>query len=461
MTLGRAGLWCGWFAAAGLAGAIALIGSAPAADAQSRKGKNRSALEEVLDTLTPRPAKRSGRTQRQAKAAAMVPPLPEPSPARLARQRAIEDQRIAKSKDRRDAKGKPDAVAGVQPSPEDDKPGEAAAKKPLVPVTGQPVAPADQQADMWSEAEVAEALKTCVGLMAPLDAVVEPMSPIREGICGTPAPVRVSSFGKVDPVKLMPPVTMTCAMAVALGRYVETTLQPAARQVLGSPVVALHGVEGYSCRNRNGSSTTKLSEHALANAIDILGFKLADGRTISVLGSWGPVARDQRPDGPATEPATAVAKDGQGRGKRDTEGDGKAAARAGKEPVGDAAPSPSRTDVAQDVRAAGLVPPPVRKAVAVARAVEAPPAKLGRGDPPAPVRATKSKDGPLPPVTATAQPAHSPASQQEPAESRFLKRLHKEACGPFGTVLGPEANEAHRNHFHFDLAARKRSAYCQ
>jgi len=28
-------------------------------------------------------------------------------------------------------------------------------------------------------------------------------------------------------------------------------------------------------------------------------------------------------------------------------------------------------------------------------------------------------------------------------------------------VLGPEANEAHRDHFHFDLAARKRNAFCE
>jgi len=47
------------------------------------------------------------------------------------------------------------------------------------------------------------------------------------------------------------------------------------------------------------------------------------------------------------------------------------------------------------------------------------------------------------------------------AESAFLHRLHKGACGVFGTVLGPEANEAHRDHFHFDLATRRRSALCQ
>ena len=43
----------------------------------------------------------------------------------------------------------------------------------------------------------------------------------------------------------------------------------------------------------------------------------------------------------------------------------------------------------------------------------------------------------------------------------FLRRAHQDACGIFETVLGPEANEAHRNHVHFDLAARRRGAYCE
>ena len=37
-------------------------------------------------------------------------------------------------------------------------------------------------------------------------------------------------------------------------------------------------------------------------------------------------------------------------------------------------------------------------------------------------------------------------------------RLHTHnvaACGHFATVLGPEANEGHRNHFHLDWAARR------
>ena len=45
--------------------------------------------------------------------------------------------------------------------------------------------------------------------------------------------------------------------------------------------------------------------------------------------------------------------------------------------------------------------------------------------------------------------------------AQFLRDVHDGGCKVFGTVLGPEANEAHRNHFHVDIAKRRRSAFCQ
>jgi len=45
--------------------------------------------------------------------------------------------------------------------------------------------------------------------------------------------------------------------------------------------------------------------------------------------------------------------------------------------------------------------------------------------------------------------------------SQFLREIHDGACKIFGTVLGPEANAAHKNHFHLDMAKRRHSAYCQ
>lgn len=46
------------------------------------------------------------------------------------------------------------------------------------------------------------------------------------------------------------------------------------------------------------------------------------------------------------------------------------------------------------------------------------------------------------------------------SESPFLKTLHARACGLFGTVLGPNADPYHRNHFHLDVAER-RAGYCR
>ncbi|EQB18559.1 hypothetical protein L284_04435 [Novosphingobium lindaniclasticum LE124] len=37
-----------------------------------------------------------------------------------------------------------------------------------------------------------------------------------------------------------------------------------------------------------------------------------------------------------------------------------------------------------------------------------------------------------------------------PAERRFLRVVHQSACKRFGTTLGPDYNEAHRNHFHLE-----------
>ena len=73
------------------------------------------------------------------------------------------------------------------------------------------------------------------------------------------------------------------------------------------------------------------------------------------------------------------------------------------------------------------------------------------------------KPGETSPSGANAAAVKSPDAKAIDKASRmaFLKRVHREACETFGTVLGPEANDAHRNHFHLDMMARRRTAYCQ
>lgn len=45
--------------------------------------------------------------------------------------------------------------------------------------------------------------------------------------------------------------------------------------------------------------------------------------------------------------------------------------------------------------------------------------------------------------------------------SKVMRRVHKEACGPFGTVLGPNADRYHQDHFHFDVARHRGGPYCR
>ena len=44
---------------------------------------------------------------------------------------------------------------------------------------------------------------------------------------------------------------------------------------------------------------------------------------------------------------------------------------------------------------------------------------------------------------------------------RTLRKLHKSACGPFGTVLGPNADRHHQDHFHVDTARHRGGSYCR
>lgn len=44
------------------------------------------------------------------------------------------------------------------------------------------------------------------------------------------------------------------------------------------------------------------------------------------------------------------------------------------------------------------------------------------------------------------------------ASQDFLRALHKSACRRFGTVLGPDYNAAHHDHFHFDISG---NGYCR
>ncbi len=82
------------------------------------------------------------------------------------------------------------------------------------------------------------------------------------------------------------PVRLTCPLTAALAIWERHVALPAAEEILGSPLARIETFGSYSCRRLYGRASGRFSEHATANAIDISGFVLADGRRISVRSGW-------------------------------------------------------------------------------------------------------------------------------------------------------------------------------
>ena len=172
------------------------------------------------------------------------------------------------------------------------------------------------------------------------------------GICGIPGMVgetnrtiqgRINGCGLEDGVQvtqvagvtLSQGASMDCRTARALHDWVTGSAKPTLSG-RGGGLMRLEVAAGYACRTRNNRPGGRVSEHGKGRAIDISGFTLRDGTTLTVLRDW-------------------------------------------------------------------------------------------RG-----------------------------------GDSRLLKRMHREACGPFKTVIGPDGDRYHQDHFHFDTARRRNgSSYCR
>lgn len=103
------------------------------------------------------------------------------------------------------------------------------------------------------------------------------------GDCGGDDLVRLEAVVLPDKkrVALTPAATMRCAMAAEVAEWVRSDVAAAVAK-LGSEIAALDNFDAYQCRGRNGKSAAPLSEHGRANAIDVHGFRLTDGRMIDL-----------------------------------------------------------------------------------------------------------------------------------------------------------------------------------
>jgi hypothetical protein len=98
--------------------------------------------------------------------------------------------------------------------------------------------------------------------------------------CGLVGTVRLLDIG-VPTANLG---AVRCGQARAFAAWARNGVAPAAFQLLGSELRRIDTMGSYACRNVAG--TSRRSGHAIANAIDVAGFVLADGRRLTILNDW-------------------------------------------------------------------------------------------------------------------------------------------------------------------------------
>ncbi len=319
-----------------------------------------------------------------------------------------------------------------------------------------------EPAPAWRPEEVAAAQARCAAILKDIDAVAVPQPPIREGQCGAPAPIRLTSVGKNPPVAFSPPALVDCELAGVLAGWIKNDLQPLAVKQLGAKINRIEVMSDYSCRTSAGRGPKHLSEHAFANALDIGAFVTEKGQTTSVLNGWGT---------PKREIAERIAAE-KAQAEKDAAALTAADAKAQQNIKDPHAAKPAKK-TAVDAKTA---PPPV----AVASSLGTPAAggaKRVRSNGLDKITITLPGSARSPndeltklggPKNATARKPDAPADaaalsvvERPPGpQAQFLHEAHAAACRIFGTTLGPEANADHRNHFHVDMAERKYKKIC-
>lgn len=103
------------------------------------------------------------------------------------------------------------------------------------------------------------------------------------GACGGDDLVRLEAVVLSDKrrVAVKPAAILRCKMATAIAQWVREDVTPLAAG-LGTAVSELDNFDSFECRGRNRVAGAKLSEHGRANALDVRGVKLANGRMLSL-----------------------------------------------------------------------------------------------------------------------------------------------------------------------------------
>jgi hypothetical protein len=112
------------------------------------------------------------------------------------------------------------------------------------------------------------------------------LPPIGENQCAVQSPLAVTGVlanGRMIP--LSGEAVLGCGMATALPAWaaaVDSYLLARENTRIEAIIVGT----SYMCRTRNHVEDADLSEHGFANALDVVGFALADGRTVTPVEGW-------------------------------------------------------------------------------------------------------------------------------------------------------------------------------
>ena len=115
-------------------------------------------------------------------------------------------------------------------------------------------------------------------------AIAPSIPPIKgDGGCGGEDLVRLEAIilSPSQRVALKPAAILRCTMAAAVADWVRTDMAQLAAS-LGTAITELDNFDSFECRGRNRVKGAKLSEHGLANALDVRGMTFANGSSLSL-----------------------------------------------------------------------------------------------------------------------------------------------------------------------------------
>lgn len=104
-----------------------------------------------------------------------------------------------------------------------------------------------------------------------------------QGTCPLSNVVRVQNFGAV---KLSNSFLASCPLALSSALFIKQQAQPLTEHFMGSALTRIDHYGSYACRNIYHRQNARRSEHASAEALDISGFRLANGKQVTVLKGW-------------------------------------------------------------------------------------------------------------------------------------------------------------------------------